>query len=275
MPALGFVCVSERSSIIEGHTIGVFTSEFRIHIATIVGVEPPPPEGDAIPFFRQWLGERNLGLVPIAEPAMFSWAGYWIARSGERAVLMYGSPSGPVDAPLEGSIDEGWLVAPLDLALPTERPYGSSPGTGSVAALLIAPDAEAPLRRVDEVEAIAGSGLAGDRYADGRGTFRGARGYQLTLVASEQLEAVGMTWEDARRNVVTTGIDLNALVGTSFVIGDVECIGRRLAEPCSHLERVVGRTGLLRPLVHRAGLRADIVSGGTVHVGDPVRALDS
>jgi hypothetical protein len=257
------------------HTIGVFTDELRTQIATIVGVEPPLPEGDVMPFFRQWLGERNLGLVPIADPATFSWPGYWIARAGERAVLMYGSPSGPVEAPLEGSIDEGWLVAPLDLALPTERPYGSSAGAGSVAGLLIAPDAEAPLHRVDEAEAIAGSGLAGDRYADDHGTFHGARGYQLTLVAAEQLEAVGLTWEDARRNVVTTGIDLNALAGTSFAIGDVECIGRRLAEPCSHLERVIGRTGLLRPLVHRAGLRADIVSSGTIRVGDAVRALES
>jgi hypothetical protein len=275
MPALGFVCVSERRSITEGHTIGVFTDELRTHIATIVGVEPPSPEGDAISFFRQWLGERNLGLVPIADPATFSWAGYWIARSGERAVLMYGSPSGPVDAPLEGAIDEGWIVAPLDLALPIDHPYGLSAGAGSVAGLLIAPDAEAPLRRVEEVEAIAGSGLAGDRYADDRGTFGGARGYQLTLVAAEQLDAVGLSWEDARRNVVTTGVDVNALVGTSFMLGDVECIGRRLAEPCSHLERVVGRTGLLRPLVHRAGLRADIISGGTVRVGDSVRALNS
>jgi hypothetical protein len=251
----------------------VFTDELRTHIKTIVGVEPPAPEGDAIPFFRQWLGERNLGLVPIADPATFSWPGYWIAQSDERAVLMYGSPSGPVDATLDAPIQAGWLVAPLDLALPVERPYGSSPGVGEVAALLVAANAEAPLRRVEEVEAIAGRGLAGDRYADGRGTFRGVRGYQLTLVSAEQIDAVGITWEEARRNVVTTGIDLNALVGTGFAIGEVECIGRRLAEPCSHLERVVGRTGLMRPLVHRAGLRADIVSGGTLRVGDPVRAL--
>jgi hypothetical protein len=275
MPALGFVCVSERRSITEGHTIGVFTAELRTHIATIVGVEPPPPEGDAIPFFRQWLGERNLGLAPIADPATFSWPGYWIAQSGDRAVLMYGSPSGPVDATLDSSIDAGWLVAPLDLALSIDEPYGGSTGTGSVAALLIAADAEAPLRRVEEVEAIAGRGLSGDRYAEGRGTFDGARGYELTLVAAEQIDPVGITWEEARRNVVTTGIDVNALVGRNFAIGGVECIGRRLAEPCSHLERVVVRTGLLRPLVHRAGLRADIVSGGTLRVGDPVRALDS
>ena len=211
-------------------------------------------------------------MVPIANPVTFSWPGYWIAQSGDHAVLMYGSPSGPVDGTLDGSIDAGWLLAPLDLALPIETPYGSSVGTGSVAALLIAPGAEAPMQRVEAVEARAGQGLAGDRYADDRGTFHGTRGYQLTLVAAEQLEAAGVSWEEARRNVVTTGVDVNALVGRGFTIGDVECIGRRLAEPCVHLEKVVGRSGLMRPLVHRAGLRADIVSGGTVRVGDTVRA---
>lgn len=250
----------------------MFADELRSHIATIIGAAVPEPEGDALTFFGKWLPERNLGLVPIADPATFSWPGYWIARSGDHAVLMYGSPSGPVDGALDGSIAAGWLLAPLDLALPIETPYGSSVGTGSVAALLTAPDAEAPMRRVDDVEAIAGRGLAGDRYVDDRGTFHGARGYQLTVVAEEHLERVGVSWEEARRNVVTTGVDVNALVGRSFTIGDVECIGRRLAEPCVHLEKVVGRSGLMRPLVHRAGLRADIVSGGTIRVGDTVRA---
>ncbi len=71
----------------------------------------------------------------------------------------------------------------------------------------------------------------------------------------------------------TRGIGLNGLVGRRFTIGPVECIGRRLAEPCAHLERLAGRA-LLRPLVHRAGLRADILTGGPIGLGDPVAPLD-
>ncbi|HEY1512260.1 MAG TPA: MOSC domain-containing protein, partial [Gaiellaceae bacterium] len=103
-----------------------------------------------------------------------------------------------------------------------------------------------------------------------RGTFNGpGRGYQLTLVEAEVLDSIDLQWEQARRNIVTRGIDVNALVSRRFTIGGVECVGRRLAEPCSHLERLT-RPGILRPLVHRAGLRADILRGGTISTGDEV-----
>ena len=82
------------------------------------------------------------------------------------------------------------------------------------------------------------------------------------------LEALGFSPEDARRNVVTRGIDLNALVGRRFRVGDVECVGRRLCEPCAHLQRL--SPGTLRPLVHRGGLRADLLGDGVIRVGDPV-----
>ena len=142
---------------------------------------------------------------------------------------------------------------------------------GVVQALAVAVDAEAAVVLVDQATAVAGRGLDGDRYFDGRGTFSNehARGHDLTLVEAEVLEELGVTAEAARRNVVTRGIDLNALVGESFRVGEVECVGQRLCEPCAHLERL-GAPGILRSLVHRGGLRADVVGDGTVRVGDPV-----
>ncbi len=256
-----------------------YDDELRACLGAIVGAEPPPPEYDALLFFKHWLASRNLGLVPIAGARTFSWPGHWLARvraeDGDHAVVMFGSPSGPVHDPAGalpgGTIEEGWLVAPLDLSLPLEEPRGGA-APGSVAALLVAAEAEAPLVRVDAAEAIAGRGLEGDRYCDGHGTFSGpGHGYQLTLVEAEALDSIGLPWERARRNVVTRGIALNALVGHRFAIGPVECVGRRLAEPCSHLEQLSG-PGLLRPLVHRAGLRADILAGGSISVGDRVVA---
>jgi hypothetical protein len=263
--------------------VSSYELELRDCLGVILGSALPEPEFDALAFFKQWLAERNLGLVPIAAPATFSWPGHWLARvhagGGDHAVVMFGSPSGALFDPARaladgGTIEEGWLVARLDLRLPTEHPYGSETSAGVVAGLLVAPDPEAPLTRVESVDAVAGRGLEGDRYGAGRGTFSTTgRGYQLTLVEAEVLDDVDLPWEQARRNIVTRDISLNALVGRRFAIGSVECVGRRLAEPCSHLERL-SRPGLLRPLVHRAGLRADILVGGTIAIGDTIAATD-
>jgi hypothetical protein len=265
---------------IEDGSVPPFANELRACLSEIL--RHPVPEAadddDAVRFFRQWLAERNLGLVPIDDAAAFDWPGQWIAvvRHGEcdHAVVMFGSPSGvwldPGNAHHAGErIEAGWMLAPLDLHLPTERPYGAAPAGGTVAAILIAAGAEAPLWRVDEAQALPGRGLAGDRYAAGRGTFGPGRGYELTLVEAEVLDEIELRWERARRNIVTRGIALNGLVGRRFRIGAAECVGRRLAEPCAHLEKLA-RPGLLRPLVHRGGLRADIVSGGAVRLGDGI-----
>jgi MOSC domain-containing protein YiiM len=99
------------------------------------------------------------------------------------------------------------------------------------------------------------------------------RGYEVTLVEAEVLDAIELSWEDARWNIVTTGISLNALASHQFRVGSVTCVGRRLAEPCAHLEKLA-RPGLLRPLVHRGGLRADILTAGTNAVGDDVTVGD-
>jgi hypothetical protein len=256
-----------------------YDSELRDALALVLGATPPEPEDEPFRFFKQWLAERNLGLVPVANASGFDWPGYWLARvragGADHAVVMFGSPSGPLHDPTGaiargGTIEEGWLVAPLDVRLPIDEPYGRPAESGSVAAILAAPAAEVPLVRVDAAHAVAGRGLVGDRYHEGRGTFSGrGRGYELTLVESEALDAIELPWEQARRNIVTRGISLNPLVGRRFTIGAVECIGRRLAEPCAHLEKL-SRPGILRPLVHRAGLRADILAGGTIAVGDAI-----
>jgi hypothetical protein len=229
---------------------------------------------------RAWLGERGLGLVPIADAGTFAWAGPWIARrpardgGGPRAVVMFGVPPGPIWDPA-GTSDEildGWVVAPLDVAAWPPRPV-EDVGVGVVEALVVAPDATAPVAAVREAVAVPGRGLEGDRYAAGTGTFASGRpGSALTLVDAgvlDELAAERGAPVDHRRNVVVRGTDLNALVGRAFVVGEVECRGRRLCEPCAHLERLNGG-GVLRPLVHRGGLRADIVGGGTIRVGDPL-----
>jgi hypothetical protein len=256
-----------------------FERELRECLALILSDEVPEPEYEPLVFYKQWLAERNLGLVPITGASEFEWPGHWVARvraqGDDHAVVMFGSPSGPLHDPAGalsggGTIEEGWIVARLDLGLATNEPYGRGSTTGSVVGLLVAPEAEKPLVRVDSVKAVAGHGLQGDRYFGGRGTFSGTgRGYQLTLVEAAALDDVGLSWEQARRNVVTCGIALNGLVGRHFTVGTAECVGRRLAEPCSHLEKLA-RPGLIRPLVHRAGLRADILRDGEIRLGDGV-----
>jgi hypothetical protein len=223
---------------------------------------------------RAWLGERGLGLVPVADAATFSWAGPWIARrpardgSGPRAAVMFGVPSGAIWDPADttGEILDGSVLAPLDLAAWPPHTADEA-GIGLVEALVLAPTAEAPVTLVDEAVAIAGQGLRGDRYADGAGTFGSGRpGSALTLIDAAVLDTFGGDL-DHRRNVVVRGTDLNALVGREFMLGAARCRGRRLCEPCAHLDRLNGG-GILRPLVHRGGLRADVIHGGIIRVGD-------
>jgi MOSC domain len=123
----------------------------------------------------------------------------------------------------------------------------------------------------DTATAIAGAGLDGDRYARGDGTFfaPGVPGHHLTLIDADVLASAGIAPGDARRNVVTRGVDLDAAIGREFRVGPVVCRGYRRAEPCAHLQRLVG-PGTLRALVHRGGLRADILVGGQIAVGDSV-----
>ena len=264
------------------HTLGATGAACLAAILELPVAEvPAPPADHPDPWtvWANWLAGRGLGMVPIADPAGFSWPGPWLAvlRGRERRVcaVAYGPPSTIAWHPLSGpetfaDVDAGYVVAPADVALWSPPERGSERTGGRVETIVIAGEAEAAMERVSEVAAHAGRGLEGDRYHEDRGTFSKpyANGHELTLVEAEALEELGFTPEDARRNVVTRGIDLNALVGRRFTVGEVECIGRRLCEPCAHLERL--SPGTLRPLVHRAGLREDLLGYGTIRVGDPV-----
>jgi MOSC domain-containing protein YiiM len=131
-------------------------------------------------------------------------------------------------------------------------------------------EAEQPeLRPVDSARAVAGKGLEGDRYffADGA-----EPGRALTLVEEEEVEGVGLAPGATRRQVTVRGVRLNDLVGRRFRVGAVECYGVELCEPCSHLEQMT-RPGIMRELVHRAGINADILTDGTIAVGDAISEL--
>jgi len=252
----------------------------------------------AVAQWRTWLAGRGAGLVPIANASRFQWPGYWIAVLAETpeskeqmAVLMFGSPPGAVLSPQSSAllgraatdlpIEEGYVVAPFDPAWSADSTRPAQRGWVEVVA--IADRAEAPMQQMTTARAIPGRGLEGDRYASSVGTFTPRSGhgvgYDLTLIEAEVLDELTLTdghrlgYAEARRNIVTRGIDLNTLIGQRFRVGDVECIGRRLCEPCAHLERLT-HSGVLRKLIHRGGLRADILTAGNITVGATIECLE-
>lgn len=153
---------------------------------------------------------------------------------------------------------------------------------GHVAGIFVSSEAGAPMRVLDAAEAFAGQGLEGDRYQAGEGFMsqRQGGGLELTLVETEALaelsaeNGIEITPADSRRNIATRDIRLNDLVDHDFQIGDAICRGVRLCEPCARIEKLVGKP-FVKPMVHRAGLRADIIRSGTIRVGDSIRVLTS
>lgn len=151
---------------------------------------------------------------------------------------------------------------------------------GQVEAIYIGPDVAGPLSEVPEVEAVAGKGLVGDRkHWDALPEHkREEPGRNITLIEAEALEAlaaehgIALGPGESRRQIVTRGARLNPLVGKRFLVGEVECLGIELCEPCAHLQSLT-EPGVMRGLVHRGGINADILSGGTIRPGDPIREV--
>lgn len=290
-------------ALLPGPPASVLVRAFAACLASVAEVpiaQLPRPGADltdAVATWRGWLAGRGAGLVSINDPARFHWPGFWIALLGDQAdaqersaVLMFGTPAGVVLSPQDEAhlgraaadlpVRTGFLVASLDpvLAAPATAPTLR----GWIEAIAIAARATGPMTLVPTARAVTGRGLDGDRYAQRAGTFTPAsgsgNGYDLTLIRAEVLDdlsedGVQLGYADARRNLVTRGIDLNDLVGRTFRIGEVQCMGRRLCEPCAHLERLTTR-GALRGLIHRGGLRADILTDGQITTGTTIETTD-
>lgn len=150
---------------------------------------------------------------------------------------------------------------------------------GTVEGLFIAERPAQPMRSVLEVVGEDGRGLVGDRHygkADPRQP--GSDLVNVSLVEAEVLEmlrdeyGIELAPHETRRNVVVRGIRLHDLIGRRFRLGALLCEGVEVCQPCAHMQKKVGKP-ILKPLVHRGGLRARILEGGTVRVGDAVEAL--
>jgi MOSC domain-containing protein YiiM len=143
--------------------------------------------------------------------------------------------------------------------------------SGVVEAIHISPGTGEPVQALENVKVRRGVGLEGDRYALGLGHYshdlRVSR--DLTLVEAEVVEELGLAPGETRRNVTTRGVRLNDLLGQRFRVGEILCEGTRLCEPCQHLVDLIGKP-VLKPLVHRGGLRADILEDGEIRVGDRI-----
>jgi len=293
----------------EGDGVPELVRSFAACVASVtetpIDQVPLPQAGlqGAFAHWRSWFAGRGAGLVAIAKPASFNWPGYWLAVLGESrpgspaddatAVLMFGTPSGVVLSPQDPNllgraatdlpVREGYVLSGLDPAAITATSSPLPKLSGTVELIALAEQATGDMHVIEHAKALANRGLEGDRYAAWAGTFTPAnhtiRGYDLTLIEAEVLDSLSLpdgsrlAYAEARRNIVTRGIDLNALVGRRFRVGNAECLGQRLCEPCSHLERLTTK-GALRALIHRGGLRADVLSDGEVTTGAPIETLD-
>jgi MOSC domain-containing protein YiiM len=161
---------------------------------------------------------------------------------------------------------------------------------GSVLSIHVAPAASAPMISLAEVRALPGRGLEGDRYTLGTGHYSArpsAGGREVTLIEMESVEAlehgivnaagerlgIKLTAAETRRNIATSGVPLNHLVDLTFQVGGVRMRGTRLCEPCQYLEELTARPRLMSGLLHRGGLRAQILTEGLIRVGDVIRPV--
>ena len=152
--------------------------------------------------------------------------------------------------------------------------------TGSVVALFTVDRREAPMKRSEQINAIAGKGIEGDRYLLETGTYskKPEPGRQVTLIQSEVLDSLKIKFditvkpEESRRNVLTKGIEINDLIGTEFFVGPVRLKAHRLTRPCLYLDKLLSQPVLYNELWENGGISCEILSGGVIKEGDVITA---
>ena len=149
---------------------------------------------------------------------------------------------------------------------------------GELVSIHVSPRGGEPMHSLDEVGAVAGKGLEGDRYFLEVGTYsrKACPDRQVTLMESEVIEALKRDYDvelgnnESRRNLITRGVALSHLVGRTFQVGTVKFRGVRINEPCQYFENLVEKPGIETALLHRSGLNAEVLTDGIVRVGDAV-----
>jgi MOSC domain-containing protein YiiM len=144
---------------------------------------------------------------------------------------------------------------------------------GKVIAIFISPVAGEPMQQVEQVRAITGEGLEGDRYCYARGTFsklvKGNR--QIALIGARSFTDSGFEFAESRRNIVTEDVELMWLIGREFTIGNVRMKGLKYCDPCNRPSKLSGKEKSFKEaFFDRGGLIAEILDGGLIKTGDSV-----
>ena len=152
--------------------------------------------------------------------------------------------------------------------------------TGIVVALFTVDRRAVPMKKVEQLYALAGRGIEGDRYFLGTGTYSKSPepGRQVTLIKSEVLESlknkleINVKPEESRRNILTQGVEINDLIGTEFYVGTVRLRAHRITQPCLYLEKLLDQPGLYKELWDNGGISCEILSDGVIKERDIITA---
>jgi hypothetical protein len=143
--------------------------------------------------------------------------------------------------------------------------------------IYVGSEREGPMKFTSVVQAIAGKGLAGDRYSLGTGSYSKSKGIRdVTLIEIEAIwdffrsSGIDVHPSLLRRNIVTEGIKLSELIGSPFSIGSVSLLGLRSCPPCYHLSKLIGIPDILQGLAHSGGIYAQVLSDGLISIDDPL-----